>query len=394
MSDAEIRRRADLRMERLVEQAEAETGLRSWGEPELRPALEILCRSAREETQLGGLALQAFAANLRRLLTTRLRLYADRARHPEIPRQQIRAPLIVTGLPRGGTTILHALLAQDPAARSPLTWEVAAPSPPPRRESYDTDPRIAASEADIETLEPEFRAMHAVGARLPEECNAFTTLAFASLNFWASTPLPAYVDWLLSDEADLRPAYALHRHVLQHLQAFAPGAYWVLKSPPHLLWLDRLLETYPDARIVVTHRDPAQLMPSNASLIAFIRRRSGAVDPHAVGAEQLRVWGTAMQRLMAVRASGAHADQFVDVYYADFVRAPLETVRRIYGHFGMALRPEAERRMARFMAENRQEKHGKHIYTAGEFGMDAASLRSAFADYVERYRIPLADAAR
>src|SRR6202011_2501091 len=110
-------------------------------------------------------------------------------------------------------------------------------------------------------------------ADLPDECNAFTTMAFCSTNFGARTHLPTYMNWLLH-EADMRPAYAFHRQFLQHLQAFAPRDFWVLKSPPNLYWLNTMLETYPDARVVMTHRDPAELMPSIASLIAWIRARS------------------------------------------------------------------------------------------------------------------------
>jgi hypothetical protein len=292
----------------------------------------------------------------------------------------------VVGLPRSGTTILHSLLSQDPAVRSPQKWEVDEPSPPPRRETYDSDPRIAVCAAAVDRLEPEFRAMHQVEATLPEECNGIMMPSLQSLNFWAATRLPAYSDWLL-DEADMRPAYRFHKQFLQHHQAFAPGARWVLKAPPHLLWMDVLMETYPDARIVVTHRDPAQVLPSNASLIAFLRRRAADVDPHGVGEEQVRIWGEGVRRTMAYRASAGDDGRFLDTYYADFVRAPLDTVKAIYRHFDLPLTAEAESRMVRFMEENRQGKHGEHSYTPEMFGLSAARVHRDFAEYIDHYRI-------
>jgi hypothetical protein len=380
---------AALTPEALMRAAEVEAGLCDWGEPAFHRALELMCRSARDEARLEGAAREGFAANLRRLMGNRLRLYADRSRHPQIAEQKIISPLVVTGLPRGGTTILHSLLSQDPDARSPQKWEIDFPSPPPRRETYDCDPRIAVTAAAVEQLDPQFRAMHQVEATLPDECNAIMTMTFRSLNFPAATPLQSYTEWLI-DEADMRSAYRRHLHVLQHMQAFAPRRYWVLKAPPHLLWLDVLLETYPDAKVVMAHRDPAEALPSLASLIAFLRRSAGEVDPIDVGEEQLRIWGTAIRKAMAYRTANPNKGQFFDVYYRDFLRDPLATVRAVYQHFGLPLTEAAEAAMRRFLAANQQNKHGRHEYTPETFGMSKGRLRQAFGDYIERYAVPTA----
>lgn len=180
----------------LQRQAEAETGAADWG-PALDPALSRLCRSARDEAGLSEQGEARFAAQLLALLKTRLQIYADRTRHPEIAAQDIVAPLIVTGLPRSGTTILHGLLAQDTRVRSPQRWEVEQPSPPPRSASYRNDPRIAKSQARVDALPAAFKAMHAMGATLPEECNSVMQLAFASPNFVATMAVPSYMRWLL-----------------------------------------------------------------------------------------------------------------------------------------------------------------------------------------------------
>lgn len=373
--------------DRLRREAEADTGLAGWGDAAFAEPLERLCRSANDEARLEGAALAGFVGRISHALRQRLQLYGDRAAFPEIAAQQIIAPLIVTGLPRSGTTILHALLAQDPAVRSPLHWELAAISPPPRAGSFTTDPRIAASEAALAQLPAEFRAMHSVGATLPDECNAFMMLAFLSPNFGAAANVPSYMEWLIH-KADIRPAYDLHRHVLQHLQAFAPGTHWVLKAPPHLWWLPQLFDAYPDARLVVTHRDPAQVMASNASLIAWLRGQSYPVDPVALGREQIGQWRAGIDRLLAFRAADPRAGRMFDSQYADFIRDPMAVVESLYARFGMSLSAAARAAMAGFLAENAQGKHGTHAYSAATYGMSDESLHAAFADYISAYSIP------
>jgi hypothetical protein len=372
---------------RLIAHVEAATGLNDWGTPEFRTALDQLCASAIDEADLQGAALAGFAATIERLLTNRLRLYADRAAFPEIATQKIVAPLIVTGLPRGGTTILHGLLAQDPAARSAAKWEVDCPSPPPRAENRANDPRIAISTAAVEAIPAAFRAMHAMGATLPEECNNFFMMAFRSPNFGATANLPSYMRWLIED-ADMAPAFEFHRHFLQHLQAFAPAGYWVLKAPPYLWWPEALFAAYPDARVVVTHRDPADVMPSNASLIAYLRGYTGTPDPLAVGKEQVGHWRTGLDRMHRYRSSGAHSEQFIDTYYTDFVSAPMGVVATIYDRFDMTLSNEARDAMTRFLAGNTQGKHGRHDYQAETFGLSRETLHREFGDYIAAYAIP------
>ena len=370
----------------LQRRAEGEIGSANWG-PAFDTALTELCRSARDEARLSAQGEARLAAQLCSLLKTRLQLYADRARHPEISAQEIVAPLIVTGLPRSGTTILHGLLAQDPRARSPQRWEVERPSPPPRSETYSSDPRIAAMQARVDALPAAFKAMHAMGATLPEECNSVMQLAFASPNFGATMAIPSYMRWLL-EEADMTPAFALHRDVLQSLQAFAPGVWWVLKSPPYLWWPDALLAAYPDARLIVTHRDPAEVMASNASLIAWLREQSGPVDRRFVGAEQTAQWELALDRFAAFRAAHGNDAKIVDCLYRELVRDPLALVGSIYDRFGVTLTTEARTAMERFMAENSQGKHGTHRYDPADFGLEPDVVRARFADYTARHAIP------
>jgi hypothetical protein len=378
---------ARLSPERLLRDAERTTELRAWGEPAFTPSLERLCRSAVDEAGFDDASADRFAATLSVSLVKRLRLYADRARYPEIAVQEIRAPLVVTGLPRSGTTILHALMAQDPGARSVRTWELDQPSPPPRAETYETDSRIAQSQHAVDQLPAQFKAMHAMGATLPEECNNIMMMAFLSPNFGATARVSSYLRWLV-DEADMTPAFELHRHVLQHLQAFKPGDYWLLKAPPYLWWLGDLVKAYPDARIVITHRDPAQVIPSNASLIAFLQGRTSDAGRLEIGTEQLDIWQHGVDRMLAFR--GGRADAIVDSLYVDFIRNPLAVVRAIYDGFGMTLSDKALAAMQAFMADNQQNKHGKHEYSAESYGLSTDRIHRQFAPYIEAFSIPTA----
>jgi hypothetical protein len=367
--------------ENLVAETERVTGLTDWGEPEFRDALDRLCASTGADDALAG--------QISALLQKRLHLYADRAHFPEIAEQKIVAPIFVVGFPRSGTTILHALLAADPRARSPLTWELGAPSPPPRAETALSDPRIAETQAGIEQLPQQFRAMHAMGAMLPDEDNSIMQLAFRSLNFAATREIPDYIDWLL--DCDMAPAFALHRHMLQHLQAFHKREWWVLKAPPHLFALDALFATYPDARIIFTHRDPASIMPSNASLVAFLHEMSGnAVNRVELGVAETAKWRKGMERALAFRAQNSHlSGRFYDLQYRDFTTDPMAAVEAVYGWLGNVLPSESRAAMVAFLADSRQGKHGKHDYSPEQYGMSAEAIRDEFFNYMTDYSVPI-----
>jgi len=366
----------------LIAKAQQETGLSDMGEPEYYEGLSQLC-AAVQSNDIVALGQQILSQ-----LQKRLQLYADRSQYPEIASQKIIAPIFVVGFPRSGTTILHALLASDPRARSPLAWELSAPSPPPREETALTDPRIAAAQDGIEQLPGQFRAMHAMGAMLPDEDNSIMQMAFRSLNFAAPRELPAYVDWLL--DADMTPAFMLHYHMLQHLQAFHQRDWWVLKAPPHLFALDALFATYPDARIIFTHRDPASIMPSNASLIAFLHEMNGnAVNRVELGRAECAKWRKGMDTAMHFRAQHPELkNRFFDLQYKDFISDQIAEIEKIYAWLEIPLPAASREAMAAFMADSRQGKHGKHDYSPEQYGMTAERIRQDFADYMTAFNVP------
>jgi hypothetical protein len=374
----------------LLARAMRRTGLHEFGDPGFREPLRRLLASLESDAGLTPFGRVLARRDLGRLLENRLRLHDTLVRHPEIAAAEIRRPLFVVGLPRTGTSILHELLAQDPANRVPMTWEVMHPWPPPARASFETDARIAQVDrhfSGIDRVLPGFQAMHPMGARLPQECVAITAHDFTSLIFHSSYRVPSYQAWL--EQADLRPVYASHRRWLQYFQWRCPAERWVLKSPGHLWGLDALLSVYPDARIVQTHRDPLEVVASLASLVTKLRGLgSDAVDPREIGADWAERLAAGLRLMNAARerANGGAA-RFFDVHFRDLVGREIEQVRRIYAHFELPLLPEAEARMRRFLAENPRDKHGRHRYSLAFAGLEAERLRPAFADYQRRFGV-------
>ncbi|MDH3211293.1 MAG: sulfotransferase [Myxococcales bacterium] len=380
-----------LREELLLRTARKATGLEDFGGEGFREGLRRLLESLNGEARLNFLGRVAATAQLRDNLITRLRVRDHRKRHPGVAEQEIRKPLFILGLPRTGTTVLFNLLAQDPGTRAPLSWEVQYPCPPPRADGSGADSRIEKTQqqfANLSRVAPGLEAIHEFGAELPQECVAITGHEFMSVQFHILFNVPGYQEWL--DRQRFVPALQYHRRFLQHLQSERSGERWVLKSPGHLAVLADLLEVYPDARIVHTHRDPVAAMPSLASLSCSLRGiGSDAVDPRFVGRQQVELWEAHLRRAMRARdRSRDRAQQFFDVQCEDVARSPIEVIERIYAHFDIPFRDEARERMRAFLAANPRGQHGPHRYCLEDFGLDHATERARFADYCERFEIP------
>ncbi len=375
----------------LLDAARRATGLDDLGDDGFREPLQMVLDGLETEARLTLVGRIAARQDVIGLLANRLRLEADGKRHPEIGAQEVPHPLFIVGLPRTGSTLLHHLLAQDPGSRVAQAWEVMFPSPPPEAGSYGTDPRIAKAARQLawfDALTPEFKAIHPLGAQLALECIAIMSPTFLSPRFHTTYHVPTYQEWL--ERQDLRPAYRFHRRFLQQLQWRAPARRWVLKAPSHLFAFDALLETYPDARIVQTHRDPVTVLASVASLTAVLQRAfTDEIDPLEIGQEVSRRWTNGLDRAMQLRRSGrVPAERFVDVHYHELVRDPLAVVRRIYAHFEIPLTEATEAPMRRFLAENPKDKHGAHRYSPSSFGFEADDLARRFKAYREFYGVP------
>lgn len=378
---------ASLAAGKLVETAMERTGLADLGDIPYEEALDVLVGSLNDEAGLDEDRLNVAAATVTGLLEKRLRLVDDRRHHPEITGEQIEAPIFIVGLPRSGSTLLHALMGQVAGMRVPLFWEMTAPSPPPDKETYDTDERIAQIQAALDQVPAEMMMRHPIAANRPEQCNLLNDWSLYHQALLAYYHLPSYRDWLL--DTDYAPALEAHRRTLQHLQWRVPGQ-WVLKYPKHLIALDALLGAYPDARIVWTHRDPAAVMPSVASLTGYIRSTtSGPIDEHRYGREWTAFEELVLYRGLAVRDRiGSDDDRFFDVCYTRLMDDPTATVGAILDHFGLPFGAGSERAVQEFIADNPQTKHGVHRYSAAQFGLDTERLRRRFSGYMDRFAVP------
>ena len=294
--------------------------------------------------------------------------------------------------PGVGTADPGHLLAADPDNRSLLGWEANESVPPPTSSAYHHDPRFVAARAApsaVDLINPGFKAIHHDEPDDAMECTVVHAQHFQSLIYSTTFNLPSYDEWLLA--SDWRGATAHHRLVLQVLQSECPGR-WQLKSPQYGLLLDALLETYPDARLVVTHRDPVRIAASTFSLLRSLTGTFTDVDHTQYIVEH---WPDTLSALID-RAMDTRdrvgEDAFFDVAYADVVRHPVAVVGAIYERFGIEWNPEKEAHLRRFHAENPQHKYGTHTYSLAEVGVERAPLEARFARYYERYDVPREEA--
>jgi hypothetical protein len=385
-----------LSVDELLKRAEERTGLCDWGSDQaFRIGLDKLVNAARL-AKLPPAGEAALAAQMVDLLSTRLRFVEDETKHPEITRQEIKRPLILTGLARTGTTILHDLCALDPNGRAPQEWETSKPWPAPEAATYQTDPRIAQTQAELDArLEamPILRTMHPWGATLPSDCLNFLALSFVTTKFIGGFELPEYSHWLAVSRTD--GVYRTHKRALQQLQWRGPRGRWILKEPQHLLDLQQLVSTYPDACLVQTHRDPARTLPSVASLIWTIRSMlNPGADKKETGRQVLEIFGAHLERATADRKNPEVDGRVLDIAYRDTVLDPVGTVRRIHEHFSLPFSDEHARRIEHHMNENPQGKHGVHKYSAEEFGLDPDELKRLWPEYRERFGHLLAEPRR
>ncbi len=376
----------ELHAEQLLDHAQARTGLHDWGDGAFRPGLEQLASALQAQARLSQVGRITAYWNLLDHLCVRLRLIHYRAQRPEVADQRIKRPLFILGLPRTGTTILHELIAQDPAFRSPASWEVARPLPPPTTQHYLSDKRIASVDrllGVLEKLSPGFQAIHAVGATLPQECVYMLASSFISEQFGYMYNVPDYRDWAL--DQNMTGTYAWHAQFLQHLQVDCARERWVLKTPAHLAYLKYLLAQYPDADVVWTHRRPLDAIASFSSLACTLRRGfSNDIDPLATGAYEFRHFAAMAQRGMADREA-LDSGQFIDVSFQSICADPMIVIRAIYSRIGMALSNDTQLRMRDYLRRRPRHLYGEHHYSADEFRLTGALEQQLYGEYLCRF---------
>jgi hypothetical protein len=327
------------------------------------------------------------------LLETRLRVEDLVRRRPEILEERIERPIIVLGLPRTGTTMLHRLLARDPGLRHLPYWEGAMPFPlgDPTQPPAVPDPRIRRARQSLKFLywvAPLLITMHEIEAEAPDEEIWLMGTSFATTLFHSSYHMPGYGEWF--DRSDQTSAYTHFRRLLQVLQWYRRADRWLLKCPQHLWHIPALLRVFPDATLVQMHRDPVTVTGSFASLAAYGRRmNTDHPDPRMIGRDRAQRIETGLRRSIEDRPADFRG--FVDVNLHELARDPIGVVQRIYAVAERELTPSVAEAMRSWLAANADHKHGgygKHVYRLEDFGLDPEERRAALRFYQDRFNIP------
>jgi len=390
-----------MKPQELIDTATATTGLSDFGDDALfggdgwRTGLNVLTDSIEREANLHEMGEMVVQGELSQYLVNRLRIVDHHRKHPEIRERDITPPIVIMGQARTGTTMLFDLLAQDPDHRVPQTWEVDQPLPPPRTETYLTDPRIAEADATfalVDTVIPEFRAVHQLGAQLAQECVRITASHFVSAIFPTQYQVPTYLDWLLhtaQEQGHVAGAYTWHRRFLELLQSEAPGNRWLIKTPFHCWTLPELMTEYPQALLVQTHRDPAKVMASTTSLLATLRKLgTDDIDSPTLAEEFFEIILGGLERTAEARIDGTvPGDQVVDIWFSDMMDDPISAAKRVYARFGWDYTTEIERAMHNFLSTHVREGAG-HPYTFEATGLSLSAVRDRTARYTDYFDVP------
>ena len=379
------RRPADVDTMLLV--AERRAKFSDWGPTRFRDGLELLVKGYNADERLHPLGRKlVYNAYVNRLVQ-RLRVVKAVAAQPSIAEQKVTSPVLIGGLPRTGTTLLHRMLACDPRLRGPLCWETEEPAPPPHPDSGETDPRAKKYDRTwglLYHLVPRGEVIHTKSGRLVEECYPLLERSFTCINLALFVAQAEYQQWLWSATPDtIDAAYQFYRQQLQVLQLHYPPLRWVLKAPAHVPFLDAFARTFPDAKIVYTHRDPTALVGSTASLLTAARSISyRTIDPKEIGQEALDLVDEMTKRVMRARAM-MPANSFFDVQYERLTGDTTSVLQDIYTFIGLEFDDDIRAHAKQWLAAGAAERRGAHSYSLRDFGLDEDVIRRRLRDYID-----------
>ncbi len=375
--------KVNLDVERLLLQAEKKAGLDLKDEDLDKEAISRLFEAVEKEGNLHRVGRFLFKERILGMLVNRLRAKHYFKQYPEIRQEKIERPIIITGLQRTGTTLLHRLLSQDNDNRTMLSWEGLNPAPNPRKKKDDRIAQAKIAERAVRYLSPHFFAIHPVEHHAPEEDILLNDMTFLSTVPEATLHVPSYAAW--AEQQDHTPAYAYMKSMLQLLQWQKSGKRWILKTPQHLEFLPVLKKIFPKALFVFTHRDPLQVMPSFSSMVYHGRRIfSDEVDAKEVAQHWLRKNGYAMNRALKFRKNFPDINA-VDIYYKNLITNPLECIKCIYDAYDISLKNSTTSAMKTFLTANKQHKYGRHRYHIKDFSLTKEQIRLVFKDYLETF---------
>ena len=371
----------------ILDQAKSETGLSDLGEPLFFEGLNRLIDSINNEANLNEIGIQAQPIRIQGLLTNRLRFEEDLKKFPEILDQEIIAPIVIVGLPRTGSTMTHRLLASDPNHTAMLWWEGRYPALLPGEKRGDIETRMELGKAEVDAVvaaSPEALDIHPWDYKGADE-----EILLLEHNFLSTVPesfmaLPSYSEWI--EEQDHTLAYEDLKKFIQYLQWQNPGREkkrWVLKSPHHLGFIDKMISVFPDAKIIQTHRDPIKTVPSFCSMCAnLFEPLTTNFDKFFIG----KHWSNKLTRALnhCMNISEQHPDNFLDLEFLNMIKDPIDEMKKIYEFIGEPFGEMTEVAMEAWREENKHEM-GAHKYSLEEYDLTESQINDNFAKYQQKY---------
>lgn len=376
----------------LIDAARSSTGLDDFGDDDWEEPFSVLVRALEEEAELNLMGRLCTRSEMINLLQSRLKIVDLVKRHPEILDEPIERPTFITGLPRTGTSILQELLSQDPQLRTPLFWETYFPVEATLAEGRERE--IAMLNGDAMATQwirvtPEIQTLHETAGSVPAEDATVWNYSFVSDAIMSFYQIPSYHAYV--NAADPAIVYKYHKIFLQVLQWRKPRRRWFGKTLFHLGNLPTLFRAYPDARVIVTHRDPLRSMASVTHLVRTFYWQRSDRDFDTPGFEEIMLAEPTARRLeaaMELRDRGVVPNtQIVDSRYQDLMEDPVGAVERIYRAVGLAFDEAVAERIRSYLAFKPKHKHGAHVYDTFT-GEQAAKMRPFFRRYQDRYGVP------
>ena len=371
----------------IIDQAKSETGLSDLGEPLFLEGLNRLIDSINNEANLNEIGIQAQPIRIKGLLSNRLRFEEDLKKFPEILEQQIIAPIVIVGLPRTGSTMTHRLLASDPNHTAMLWWEGRYPALLPGEKRGDVEARMKLGKAEVDAVvaaSPEALDIHPWDYKGADE-----EILLLEHNFLSTVPesfmaLPSYSEWI--EEQDHTLAYEDLKKFIQYLQWQNPGREkkrWVLKSPHHLGFINKMISVFPDAKIIQTHRDPVKTVPSFCSMCANL------FEPLTTNFDKVFIgkhWSNKLTRALnhCMNISEKHPDNFLDLEFLNMIKDPIDEMKKIYEFIGEPFGEKTEVAMEAWREENKHEM-GAHKYSLEEYDLTESQINDNFAKYQQKY---------